>query len=343
MSSAPRKRLLLDRDDDDDSMDGNNEYDEESQKGKQRLRILTFILVPLLMIRVSRKLFGRGLMVSLLLVVGPLYRKVYRLVHLEIATHQVISPLIGMHRDCPTPMYETISSTNANKICMTTLTDEKHRSWMQQLYGWRNYQGVLATTWPNKLGYAQKHGYQLWDESDRVDPNRPPAWSKPLAVQRLFREEECDWVVWMDADTVIMNSEQRLEHVLPEHYDLVITGDLHEPRKNNGVWMLRNSDWSRRFLDEWYNMTDFIAPVGYAYSGDQAAMNELMQQYPAKIVSPPQCTFNSFVHLRDDRVPLNLTAVQDSEYYYHEGDFVAHAAGCDLKLAVLREFVQLAK
>ena len=111
------------------------------------------------------------------------------------------------------------STIRKPKICITTLTDEANKSLVNKVLGWRNYDGIMALTWPNKYQYAQRHHYHVYDESHLVNHTRGPAWFKIVAVLRLLQVEQCDWVFWMDADMVIMNSTIQLEDFLPYSHD----------------------------------------------------------------------------------------------------------------------------
>jgi hypothetical protein len=124
----------------------------------------------------------------------------------------MLAPIAHVERKCPAPAYQTLSQqqqqqqpilgNHKQKICLTTLTDEKQKSMATKFLGWRNFDGLLELTWKNKQDYADKHGYHLYNESDMLDKSRPPSWSKIVAVERLLREEKCTWVFWLDADTV---------------------------------------------------------------------------------------------------------------------------------------------
>ena len=137
----------------------------------------------------------------------------------------VKAPINDIPRECPPPDYPVLKNASNLKICMTTLTDAKKGDVLQKMVRWRNFDSLLEMTWPNKLNYVQKHGYWLFNESDSLDTSRPPSWSKIRAARRLLNEENCDWVFWLDADTVIMNSEKKIENFLPaeEGKDLLIT------------------------------------------------------------------------------------------------------------------------
>lgn len=147
----------------------------------------------------------------------------------------VKSPLNEIERTCPGVSYDTVGHkrSDAGKICMTTLTDARRGDYWQRLIRWRDFDATLQMSWPNKLNYCLKHRYMLYDESKKsLDTSRPPAWSKITSAKRLLTEENCDWVFWLDADTVIMNSQKRIEDFLPTKnstIDLVIT---HEKGKS---------------------------------------------------------------------------------------------------------------
>jgi hypothetical protein len=63
-----------------------------------------------------------------------------------------------------------------------------------------------------------------------------------------------DWVFWLDADAWITNYDIKLETILPRQgsADFVVTQDINGP--NAGSWLLRNSDWSRKFLKDWWSL-----------------------------------------------------------------------------------------
>ncbi|KAL7566937.1 hypothetical protein ACA910_008658 [Epithemia clementina (nom. ined.)] len=279
------------------------------------------------------------------------------LVHRLLSNHQAqkkwrLAPIAFIERQCPRPTYATLGQ-DANpkpKICLTTLTDEKAKAWKTRLMGWRNFDGVLQLTWENKARYVARHGYFLFDGSDLLDKSRPPSWSKILAVKRLLIEEECTWVLWLDADAVIMNSDKKIEDFLPADptKHLLLSAD-DGGGYNAGVWLVHNSDWSLQFLEEWWNMKSFVKPTGLAKSGDNDALKyklKHMEAFDEHILAPPRCTFNSFVKCLEprehDRISLH---VKEADWYmndafYHKGDFVAHVAGVDSKVQIIRNLLE---
>ena len=270
------------------------------------------------------------------------------------------APIIDVLRTCVKPEYETLAAApeKAGSICITTFTDEKRRATMQKLYGWRSFSGVMDMTWKNKQNYANKHGYQLFDGSDLVDNSRPPGWSKVPVIRRLLKEENCTWVFFLDADTVIMDSNRRLEEFLPADPTKHIVMAPDKTMKNgynSGAWFLRNSEWGLELLERWWKQKKFIKAVGVSKSGDQAGLNQCLKTKTTNEfekgghgVAPRQCNFNSFtVMIEPKEYNEHVTNLNDkeyfmSEYYYHKGDFIAHAAGVDNKEDTVRMFLEFA-
>jgi hypothetical protein len=357
---------------------GTNEDNDDNNKRRHggwccflMISLSTSVLVTVLFHRGVRRLISRtiqgGLLILIMIVCNDVLDiKSRRYNQDRVGSMEWLAPIVQLQRNCPNITYETISTqdtvTNNNDeqidhrpICITTLTDERHRSLSQRFLGWRDYRGILSLTWKNKQDYADKHGYILYDESDQVDNQRPPGWSKIRAVRRLLMEENCSWVFWMDADTIIMDSSRPLQTWIPvsPSYHLVITKDLDEERYNNGVWLLRNSPWSLQLLEDWWKLESYIQPVGQPSSGDQASMNALLRSRNewgmdrTHVAVAPQCSFNSFTkmipqHEHPVRNLMNKSYYR-SEYYYHDGDFLAHAAGVENKIGVLKKMLELAR
>jgi mannan polymerase II complex MNN10 subunit len=279
--------------------------------------------------------------------------------HLRYNVH----PITHVSRVCPQPTYPTLqgddrsntptpTSIHPSQICLTTLTDERHKSWAVRVLGWRNFDGLLQSTWSNKEHYASKHGYRLFDESDRVDTSRPPSWSKIIATHRLLTHEDCEWVVWLDADTIIMNSEIAIEEFLPcsQGHDLLVTRD-DGGGYNAGAWVMRKSDWSIQFLESWWGLKSYVKPPGLSKSGDNDALKHLLSTLPDledHVLVPPRCTFNSFAravwpaHYATAQRKLTTSPWYQHEGYYHQGDFIAHVAGYDNKKDLVLQFLELA-
>ena len=151
---------------------------------------------------------------------------------------------------------------------------------------------------------------------------------------------------------------------MPNKVHLVVTSDRRFTA-NSGVWLLRNSEWSRQFLDDWWNMKSWVRSKGLCLSGDNDAFGHLVRQRlhldektwtaaqasdaaaQGPIRMPARCNMNSFgvfvtdpalsvAANADSSAPLEFAAKGPPEWYqsdqfYHAGDFIAHASGIDQK------------
>ncbi len=127
-------------------------------------------------------------------------------------------------------------------------------------------------TQANWQAYCDRHGYQFvcWHETVLEDMHL--IWSKIESMRRHMRDMTADWLVVVDADTVVNRPERELAELVRAHpgKDFIISEDcsrrfgiplplslrgvvsartLRPP--NCGFMMIRNSDFGVRFLDEW--------------------------------------------------------------------------------------------
>lgn len=129
-------------------------------------------------------------------------------------------------------------------ICCVARAYSQHPMWQSTApLPWANHiSGSEAKTPTPKSGAADE---------------RPASWSKILAVKHYLKDR--DWVMWLDADTIVTNPDIRLESLLPRSSngpDFVITVD--GGGYNAGIWLMRRSEWSMAFLDRWWSMKQYV-------------------------------------------------------------------------------------
>lgn len=237
------------------------------------------------------------------------------------------------------------------KIAIVTMSDSQlqSRKAHNQTTKWRgrNFEGVLSLTRSNKVNYAEKHGYTYEDASWIVSDERPASWSKILAVKHFLKD--VDWVMWLDADTIVTNSGIRLESLLPRSAggpDFVITVD--GGGYNAGIWLLRRSKWSEQFLDRWWGMKDYVRAPGGTKSGDNDALKALLdaeRNNGRHVGIAPQCAFNSYVWRSRVRDWWRLVYMPQTILLglYRPGDFILHLAGIDDKRVYLEHALEEAE
>jgi hypothetical protein len=106
--------------------------------------------------------------------------------------------------------------------------------------------------------YAKRYGYDLHMRTEVADRTRPPVWSKIPILRDLIDRYEL--VVWLDSDAVIVDSRRDLASVLePDRFFYIVEHAYNDERNvNAGIMMLRSGDMAAKFLDEAWNLRQYI-------------------------------------------------------------------------------------
>ncbi|KAF9127023.1 hypothetical protein BGW39_006178 [Mortierella sp. 14UC] len=177
----------------------------------------------------------------------------------------------------------------------------------------------------NKRIYAEKHGYyfvaRAAEFAQEEYRHRQRVWGKIGAIQKVLPHYE--WILWMDMDAIVANLDQDARDIIRRAEELnnnktnevsvIVARPLKDIMLNAGVMLIKNTDWSRRFLMEvqrrrtWYNKRP---------SYEQGAIWEVMRD--------PD--WSSGVYLFDRDVHTMNTFPS----FYEPGDFIVHfaPAGC---------------
>jgi hypothetical protein len=120
--------------------------------------------------------------------------------------------------------------------------------------------------------------------------------------------------VWIDGDTLIMNDEIKLENLimdLSKNMDIMVAQDW--TMLNTGVMFVKNSEWSRKFLELVYDQTEFLNHPNW----EQGAFIHLLENNEMEAKS----------HI--NVLPLSHQNQFNSYWYsYNYRDFILHFPGC---------------
>jgi lipopolysaccharide biosynthesis glycosyltransferase len=124
------------------------------------------------------------------------------------------------------------------------------------------------------VDYCQKHGYDFITESKNLDNKRAAHWSKLLLLLRLMESENnYDYVVWLDADIMIMNENMKITDLIYNQMkgkDFLLSKDISN-HINTGVWIVKNSQYARDIIKLNYELPE-LCYRGYE---DQDVFNAL--------------------------------------------------------------------
>ena len=106
--------------------------------------------------------------------------------------------------------------------------------------------------------YAAQHGLEL-AYLPNVAVDRPPSWRKLLITQQLF-QRGYKYVMWVDADALVVDATRSPRDILEEGKDFYLVGHDDGTRliANAGVFVARNTAWSRSFIDRVWQLAQYI-------------------------------------------------------------------------------------
>lgn len=174
----------------------------------------------------------------------------------------------------------------AAEIAVITFNDIPH---INQTF---KYERLGPMAIENHKQYCQQQGYTFIHEV-ALDRARPACWSKIPAISAALNEHQ--WVLWADADTLVVNPHIRLEKFCDERFDMIVQSmdayfthlgiELDVGYKamplNTGVFLMQATDWSKDFLRRSYEQKHFVSAGGiWDGIGEQEAMISLLRSNP---------------------------------------------------------------
>mmetsp|Transcript_18188 Transcript_18188/g.35723 ORF Transcript_18188/g.35723 Transcript_18188/m.35723 type:complete len:394 (-) Transcript_18188:225-1406(-) len=224
---------------------------------------------------------------------------------------------------------------------------------------------MRAASIANKETYAARHGYDVIVADEDIDKSRPAAWSKFIILKKYL--DKYQYLMWMDADALFMNMTIRVEDLIDSHHELFFARD--EADINSGIFLIRNSEWSKWWLDQAWDQTWLIKgshpfkyeqrAIQYMYGVEAMEKDAEKHNHPlyehredvrSKTQVLPYCAFNSNI-CEEFWTGLILfrrrqVAGWICDNVYANGDFIIHFAGktpSSWRNWLFLEFAELAK
>lgn len=203
----------------------------------------------------------------------------------------------------------------------------------------KEYNNTVKSSIENKRRYCKRHGYDFICIKKSLDKNRPIPWSKIRLLLKILKTKKYKWLFWTDADSLIMNFNIKLEELIDNNFDFIVSGDNNtvDPKdldlkkwKDNfflipniitGEFLLKNSKWSENFLTSCYQKTEFINHNWWEQGSiiDMLSFDSKNQYWPKTKVIPFRL-LNSFIkghYAGSTFVP----------FIFKKGDFILHFSG----------------
>lgn len=194
------------------------------------------------------------------------------------------------------------------------------------------------------------------------DPVIDSLWNKPAFILSLILEElqrphsqRLEWLLWVDADTLLLDPCRPISTFLPSsprivgnETNLIISND--PIAFNNGVFLLRVCDWSVNLFAAIVAFRT-LRPDIKLWSSDQAAMEFLVKhdQFGSNMKIVPQYWFNAypkgnaidFKERTDEDIRIMTEINEMQDFQTRRGDFLVHFAGHKDKRGAILEWLEM--
>jgi len=110
--------------------------------------------------------------------------------------------------------------------------------------------------------YCDLNGYTYYVEKDtnkilnKIE-GRSWTWYKPHLIKDVLEKyPDCDYVLFLDIDAVFSTDNRKIEEFIDDSFDIRMTQDHGPSLVNAGVMLLKNSEWSKTFVNGWWDICE---------------------------------------------------------------------------------------
>lgn len=161
--------------------------------------------------------------------------------------------------------------------------------------------------------YRYREMYTMHRMRDDLNTWELACWQKPYIVREHLRHH--DAVMWIDADAIVTNMDERIENILSESPRKSVYACMHHNSDeiNAGVLLFRRGDTSDAFLNSWLN-------------------NEHLRQFPQGKIGKPHCDQGALITMslekewRDHVVVMPHGRFNSFPSVHEDGMFILHMA-----------------
>ena len=221
-------------------------------------------------------------------------------------------------------------STSDNSIAVVTMYNEAYK--------------LLAeiTVLNNIKQYAEYHNYKFICKDSDFPTNYIIYFEKSKLILDAFENSNIKWAWWIDVDALVTNFNIKLEQIIDDDYDIIISTD--GAGINCGSFSVKNSERGKAWLDMIY-ANRFV----YRYTSnkwpEQLVMHDTARNYTDIMKIVTQKTFNSYYYQVYKGVVNNVIETDrlENSGLWAPGDFVIHMPGLpnNLRIQYLKMFNEL--
>ena len=153
---------------------------------------------------------------------------------------------------------------------------------------------VVAQYWTSNLSYGkytrainnkycEEKGYTYYVEDDSMNifknvSGRAITWYKPKFLLEVFEKLNPEYVLFLDADAIVCGFDYNIQDFIDNDFNIICTEDYGPSLLNAGVFIMKNTQWTKDFLQKWWDIGDELEGGRYknALWHDQTCFGHLM-------------------------------------------------------------------
>lgn len=203
-----------------------------------------------------------------------------------------------------------------------------------------NYEEMKKITVDTNIQqYCEIHGYTLIPHKvENFD--RHSSWAKISKSIEILKNEDFDWLFFIDLDCLIMNSTIKLETIIDEKYSFILPSHnvpaidtpTITPFKTDNIitsqFLVKNNEMGIQILEDIWKCEDLPKNMNYHtfdYEGRQTRSTILKQQFKNHIKIVDEKILNRFWYMNSPFITFHNKGVNN--LVWEPNDFIVHVTG----------------
>ena len=178
-----------------------------------------------------------------------------------------------------------------------------------------NIKELSDISYDSYVDYCLKNHIEL-ERHQIKETERPPSWYKIQFILSEF-DNGHDWVMWVDADTLLVNKNFDINQLIDDSHEIIISRDINT--LNCGVMLWKNTTTTREILKAIWDSVEFLNHPWWENAAFIKLYDEnfLDMQQLVKVV--PQNQLNAYNY--------GLYGVVHEEGQLNDDSFILHFPG----------------
>ena len=175
--------------------------------------------------------------------------------------------------------------------------------------------------------YCLDNGYSYIVEknSEKINKfteDRAFTWVKPKFLLEVLEKKEHDYILFLDIDAIVSNHGTKIEEFIDENYDIIAAEDYSSHSlMNAGVLLIKNTEWSRQFMKDWWESGNYLRGVDAPEWGSK---NEEPGYFKNSLWHDQTCLTYLYKQNRKDHIKI-ISNNSLNWREYNQGNFIFHA------------------